>query len=229
MKNVIITGANGNLGIAAVKKFLQEGYYVIAVDEKSDHLNFALENKNFRWESANLSAEEDARRFAVSIIADRGNIDAALMLVGGFAEGNIHATTGSDIQKQIALNFETAFFLATSLLKHMESQNFGRLVFIGARPAISPPQGKELVAYALSKSLLFRLAELINEEYKGQNIVASVVVPSTIDTGINRASMPDADPEKWVKPAQLADILEFICSEKGEPIREAIYKVYNNS
>jgi len=32
-----------------------------------------------------------------------------------------------------------------------------------------------------------------------------------------------------VKPEQLADILEFICSDKGFPVREAVYKVYNDA
>ena len=38
MKTAIITGANGNLGIATVKKFLDEGYKVVAIDGKNDHL-----------------------------------------------------------------------------------------------------------------------------------------------------------------------------------------------
>ena len=86
-----------------------------------------------------------------------------------------------------------------------------------------------MVAYALSKSLVFKLAELINAEAKGHNVTASVIVPSTIDTKPNRESMPKADPSNWVKAEQLADIMEFICSEKGQPIREGIYKVYNNA
>jgi len=98
-----------------------------------------------------------------------------------------------------------------------------------SRPALKASQGKNLIAYALSKSLLFKLAELLNEEAKGENVVVSVVVPSTIDTAINRKAMPDTNPAKWVKPEQLADILEFICSDKGFPIREAIYKVYNDA
>ena len=57
---------------------------------------------------------------------------------------------------------------------------------------------KGMVAYGLGKSLIFRLAELMNEEAKGTNIVTSVIVPSTIDTPQNRATMPDADFNKWV-------------------------------
>ena len=229
MKTVIITGANGNLGTATVKKFLDEGYSVIAVDAKDEHLEFAKGNKNFERHAVDLTNESETENFVKSVIANRCKIDAALMIVGGFAMGNVSATAGSDIQKQFSLNFETAYFLARPLLKHMQQNEYGRLVFIGARPAINPAQGKDMIAYALSKSLLFKLADFINEENKGKNIVASVVVPSTIDTAINRKSMPDADPENWVKPEQLAEVLEFICSEKGIPLRESLYKVYNNS
>jgi len=229
MKSIIITGANGNLGVATVKKFLDEGYKVIAIDAKNDHLDFASANTNFEFHTVDLANEERTKEFINKTIAKHKKIDAALMLVGGFAMGTINETKGADIQKQFSLNFETAYFLAHPLLKQMQNNGYGRLVFIGARPAINAAQGKNLVAYALSKSLLFKLAEFINEENKGINVVASVVIPSTIDTEINRKSMPDADPENWVKPSEIAEVLEFICSEKGSVIREPIYKVYNNA
>jgi len=111
----------------------------------------------------------------------------------------------------------------------MLQNGYGRLVFMGARPALKPEQGKGSLGYALSKGLLFHLAELLNATAKGKNVVASVVAPSTIDTAINRQSMPDADPAAWVKPEQIAALLEFICSEKGDAIRDPVYKVYNNA
>lgn len=229
MKTVLITGANGNLGTAVVKTFLDSSYRVIAVDGKNDHLDFAVGHEQFAFEAVNLSNEEETNAFIGRMIEKYDRIDAALMLVGGFAMGNTADTPGADIRKQIALNFETAYFVARPLLTHMRQNGYGRLVFIGARPALKPAQGKNLVAYALSKSLLFKLADFINEENRGTNITASVVVPSTIDTKINRQSMPDSNPDNWVKPEQLAGVLEFICSDKGLPVREAVYKVYNNA
>jgi len=229
MKTILITGANGNLGIATVKKFLYEGYAVVAVDANSNHLDFALNNANFEFHSVNLTNETETANFINTTISKHGKVDAALMLVGGFAMGTVSTTSGADLQKQFSLNFETAYFVSRPLVTHMQQNGYGRLVFIGARPAINPAQGKDLVAYALTKSLVFKLADFINEENKGTNVVASVVVPSTIDTAINRNSMPDADPANWVKPEQLADVMEFICSEKGLPLREPLYKVYNNA
>jgi len=143
--------------------------------------------------------------------------------------GKIKNTSAEDIKKQLALNFDTAYHVVRPLYEHMLEKGSGRIVFIGARPALQPEAGKSLIAYALSKSLLFRLAEYINEEAKGKNITATVVVPSTLDTAINRKSMPDVDPDIWVKPQALAEVLEFIVSDKGAPLREAVIKVYNNA
>jgi NAD(P)-dependent dehydrogenase (short-subunit alcohol dehydrogenase family) len=89
--------------------------------------------------------------------------------------------------------------------------------------------GKNLIAYGLSKSLLFKLAEYLNEEAKGKNVTATVVVPSTLDTPLNRKNMPEANPGNWVKPDALADVLEFIVSDKSSPLRETVLKVYDNS
>jgi NAD(P)-dependent dehydrogenase (short-subunit alcohol dehydrogenase family) len=228
-KNIIITGANGNLGTATVQKFLDEGYRVIAVDHSGNHLGFAGGNPLFELHAIDLANETAAYAFVKEAVAKYEKIDGALMLAGGFAMGNISATSGDDIKKMYILNFETAYFLARPLFQEMIQNGYGRLIFIGARPALKAEQGKNTLAYALTKSLLFELADLLNAEAKGKNVVASVVVPSTIDTLLNRQSMPDADPGNWVKPEQIADILEFICSDKGLPVREAVYKVYNNA
>jgi NAD(P)-dependent dehydrogenase (short-subunit alcohol dehydrogenase family) len=228
MKTILVTGANGNLGTAAVKKLLDEGYAVIGVDSANTHLEFALGNAHFTFHTVNLLDEVEAAGFIDTIIKQHGKIDGALLLVGGFAMGTIETITGTDIRKMYALNFETAYFVARPLFLHMQQHNYGRLVFIGSRPALQAEQGKDALAYSLTKAMLFKLADFINASAKGTNVTASVLVPSTIDTAINRKSMPDARYDDWVKPEQLADILEFICSDKGSSIREAVYKGYNN-
>jgi NAD(P)-dependent dehydrogenase (short-subunit alcohol dehydrogenase family) len=228
-KTIIITGANGNLGTVTVKKFLAEGYRVIAVDHSGSHLDFAKGNPDFELRPVNLVNEPDVNSFVQEVISKYKSVEGALMLAGGFSAGNLQSTSGEDLKNLYSLNFETAFFITRSLVQHMLTAGYGRLVFIGARPALIAGQGKAAVAYALTKSLLFKLAELVNADSKGKNVVASVVAPSTLDTTLNRKDMPDANPQDWVKPEQVADILEFICSDKGSPLRESIYKVYNNA
>jgi NAD(P)-dependent dehydrogenase (short-subunit alcohol dehydrogenase family) len=111
----------------------------------------------------------------------------------------------------------------------MLKQNNGRIFIIGSRPGLNAMHGKGMVAYGLAKSLIFRLAEMMNDEAKGTNVVTSVVVPSTIDTPQNRKAMPDADPSKWVKPEAIADAIWFYCTDAASVIREPVIKVYNNS
>jgi len=86
-----------------------------------------------------------------------------------------------------------------------------------------------MIAYGLSKSLIFRLAELMNGEAKGNNVITSVIAPSTIDTPQNRKAMPDADPAKWVRAEDIAVIIHFYCTEEALALREPILKVYNNA
>jgi NAD(P)-dependent dehydrogenase (short-subunit alcohol dehydrogenase family) len=226
---IIITGANGNLGTVVTEHFLNAGYRVVATVVKESEKNDLPRHENLEAQVVNLAKEGEASDFIASVIQKHGRVGAALMLVGGFAMGNIAATPYADIEKQLSLNFATAYHITRPLLSHMLDSHYGRLVYIGSRPALHAADGKNLVAYSLAKSLLFRLAEFINEEARGQNVTATVVVPSTIDTAPNRKNMPKVDPEKWVKPRQLAEILEFVCSEKATALRETVLKVYNNA
>jgi NAD(P)-dependent dehydrogenase (short-subunit alcohol dehydrogenase family) len=229
MKTVIITGANGGLGTAVTKNFLLKGYKVIATVRKETDKKELPQNENLKVEVIDLTQEEETEQFIKKIIDQHHTIDGALLLVGGFAAGDIAATKSGDIKKQISLNFDTAYHVTRPLFRHMMESNNGKIVFVGARPALQATAGKSLIAYGLSKSLLFKLAEYLNAEAKGKNVTVSVIAPSTIDTEPNRKSMPAADFEKWVKPEALAEVLEFLISAKGTVLRETLLKVYNNA
>jgi NAD(P)-dependent dehydrogenase (short-subunit alcohol dehydrogenase family) len=51
------------------------------------------------------------------------------------------------------------------------------------------------------------------------------VLPSIIDTPINRADMPDADPALWVAPSDLAGVIMFLCSPQARAINGALIPV----
>lgn len=227
-KTIIITGANGGLGSTVVKKFLAANYRVIATGHDSKS-RFVTDHPLYEYHAVNLADETETSEFVDTMISKHRKIDGALLLVGGFAMGNIDTTDGQAIKEMFSLNFETAYYAARPLFNHMMQQGYGRIVLIGSKPALNAAAGKNVLAYAITKNMLFKLAELLNETAKGTNVVISVVAPSTIDTAANRKDMPDADTSKWVKPEQIADLLDFICSDKGDAIREPVYKMYNNA
>jgi len=229
MKTAIVTGASGNLGQAVVKKFIDQGYKVIGTVIPNDPALVNFPAGRFEKVAVDLMNEDDAAKFIEEMISKYISIDAAVLTVGGFAMGKIADTKTADIYKQYKLNFETAYNVARPLFVQMMKQKNGRIFIIGSRPGLNAKDGKGMIAYGLGKSLIFRLADLMNDEARGTNVVTSVVVPSTIDTPQNRSSMPEADPSKWVKPEAIADIIYFHCTDAGAILREPLIKVYGNS
>lgn len=227
-KNVLITGASGNLGKATVGKFVKEGYNVIATVTAGKTLGFPAEGVQLY--EADLTDENSVNAVVKQVIADHSSLDAALLLVGGFAPGTIQTTDGSLLKKMLSLNFDTAYFVARPVFQQMLSQaNGGSIVLVGSRPALQPKEGKNTLAYALSKSLIFKLADFLNAEGSSKNVTTSVIVPSTIDTEANRNAMPDKDFTAWVKPDEIAQSIAFLCSEQGKPLRETVLKIYNRA
>jgi len=229
MKTAIVTGASGNMGQAVVNKFIAEGYRVAGTVVPNDPVEVNFPADKFDKVVVNLMDEAEAKQFVDDVIKNYGSIHSAVLTVGGFAMGHIAETSSSDILKQYKLNFETAYHVARPVFEQMMKQGTGRIFIIGSKPGLHANNGKGMVAYGLAKSLIFRLAELMNGEAKGKNVVTSVIVPSTIDTPQNRTSMPDADFSKWVKPEDIASVISFYSSESAAVLREPIIKVYNNA
>lgn len=228
-KIVIVTGATGNLGFAVTNKFIAEGYKVIGTVLANDTTPIQFVEDRFEKVVVDLMSETESEKFIASVIEKYGTIDAAVLTVGGFAMGSIAETSTADILKQYKLNFETAYNVAKPVFVQMLQQNSGRLFIIGSRPGLAAWHSQNMTAYGLAKSLVVRLTELMNIEAKGKNVVASVVVPSTIDTPQNRNAMPDADFSNWVKPEDIANVIYYHCTDEAHALRETVIKVYNHS
>ncbi len=223
MKNVLITGAYGNLGNAVRSEYNQPGYRVITTYEPGT-FQTPPEPNAFQ---TNLSDENQVADLVQKIIHDFGSIDIVILLAGGFDGGGFESCDAARLHKMIELNFETAYHIARLSFNQMKNQTSGgRIVLIGARPALIPQMGKDYVAYALSKSMLFKLADLLNAAAAPADIVCSVIVPGTIDTPSNRKYNPDADYSKWVKPESIAAMIRHITGPEGQAMREPVIKMY---
>ena len=229
MKTVLITGASGALGTEVCRTFLEAGYKVIAIiynHQVSIQKKYSKTMFSFKVDLTQKAAVEKTFK---TIKKEHKKIDAGIFLAGGFEAGNFEATDGELLRRMITLNFESAFYISEKLYTEMKRQGGGKMVFIGARPALESKSATGAIAYALSKSLVVKLSELYNASGSKSGITTAAFIPSVIDTPSNRKNMPDADFSKWVDPRDIAQNILFFCSANGEILRESVFKVYGDA
>ena len=159
MKTVLITGASGNLGRDVVEHLHQQGYAVLATFGSSREMGMFNHLPQVKTQVVNVLDADSVTAFLDE--HEAANLRAAVLLVGGFAMGSIRETDADLLHKMYQLNFLSAFNVVKPLLARFEQQRDGQFILIGARPSLNPDEGKNVVAYALSKTLVFALAELI--------------------------------------------------------------------
>ena len=84
-------------------------------------------------------------------------------------------------------------------------------------------------AYAVSKAALVALVKNVAAEGKKFGVTANVVLPSTIDTPVNRKAMPDADFSRWVAPESIAKLIVFLTSEAASDLSGAVIPIYGRA
>jgi len=220
--NILVSGADGNLGSAVVKTLKENAYQIYGLfgsEEKAKNSEDDIQRLSVDLMDANAAQEAIEK-----VNKDFGEINGAVLTVGGYAGGTIKDVTIDDIHGQIKLNFDTAFNLVKPLLDKMPKGS--QIFLIGAKPVLSPNDLKNVVSYGLAKQLIFSLADIINADFSEHQISAHVVVPSIIDTPPNREAMADMNFDDWVKPKQIAETIQHYLQHPE--LREGVIKVYGN-
>ncbi len=225
--HILITGANGALGQAVTALCLAEGHQVTALSRSSPSSSANPPNPKLDSRSVDLVDAAATQVALQSIQAEGfGPIQGALLLAGGFAFGDIAASSPQTVQTQLGMNFFTAYNVVQPLLAGLLAQRSGHIICIGARPARYPETGGFAAAYTLSKALLSPLVALINAAGKGHGVRASLLIPSIIDTPANRAAMPEADPSTWVTPDQIAEAALLLLGNAASSWHNPLIELY---
>ena len=219
-KIVVVTGASGALGKVVVAVALARGAKVAGIDHAATTIKATTDRIEFG--GVDLTDATEAKKAIDAAASHFGRLDALINIAGGFA---FETTTEGDPktwQHMYALNVLTALNASRSAIPHLAVSGAGRIVNIGAMGAIQAGAG--MGPYAASKAGLHRLTEALAAEWKGK-ITVNAVLPSIIDTAANRASMPDADFAKWVRPEELADVILFLASDAASAVTGALLPV----
>lgn len=214
-KVVLIAGGSGGLGRTIVPAFLAAGSRVVTADRNPsvDHHDGRLTLK------ADVTDEADVRRLVDEVTGKIGRLDVLVNLVGGFATGRVMETDVSLWQRMLSINMTSAFLLSKAVLPHMVERGTGRILHMAAWAAVEPFPGA--AAYLVAKSGLLALINVLALELKGSGVTVNGVLPTTIDTPANRASMPQTDPSTWTKPESIAETLLFLASDEAAQINGA--------
>lgn len=225
----VITGASGALGSAAVNRFLEAGATVCAVDivepDAEDSL-LEADDEAVHFYQADLTDESEVETLAEEIRADHGRVDHLLNIAGTWRGGSpIEETDIEEFQFLLDVNLKSAFLTSKHLLPALQETE-GSIVSVSARSALEGGEGDG--PYRITKAGIRLLTETLAEENLG-TVRANCVMPSVIDTPMNREMMPDSDHDSWVKPAEIAEMMAILCSDGASVTSGAAVPVYGEA
>jgi NAD(P)-dependent dehydrogenase (short-subunit alcohol dehydrogenase family) len=222
-KVVAVTGAFGSLGAAVVQAMLAQGARVAAIDRVDAPRDPASLGSATLFGGVDLGDAASAKQAFAKIADAMGGLDALVNVAGGFAWETLADGSLETWDRLYTMNLRTAVAASQAALPHLVARGRGAIVNVGANGAVKAAAG--MGAYAASKSGVMRFTEALAEELKDKDVTVNAVLPSIIDTPPNRADMPKADFAKWVSPAQLADVIVFLVSDKARAVTGALLPV----
>jgi NAD(P)-dependent dehydrogenase (short-subunit alcohol dehydrogenase family) len=225
----IVTGGTGGLGTAVTERLLRDGWRVVVPWVVESELERVTEHPQLVLVQADLfdSDRVEATVARAAEDADRP-LAAVANLVGGFAMGaRVHETPVEEFEAQLRLNLRPTYLVTRAAVPHMLAHGHGAIVNVSSRAAVQPFKGA--AGYITAKAAVTAFTTALHAEYKADGIRANAIVPSVIDTPANRASMPNADHDKWPKPAEIADTVAYLLSDAAALVSGAAVPVYGRA
>jgi NAD(P)-dependent dehydrogenase (short-subunit alcohol dehydrogenase family) len=226
--SAIVTGGTGGLGAAVVARLLDDGWRVVVPWIVERELERVEERPGLELIQADLFDPEAVATVVGAASGEAAPLRGLVNLVGGFAAGNrVHETPIEEFEKQFRLNLRPTYLMTAAAVPHMIDQGKGSIVCVGTRAALQPFSGA--AGYISSKAAVVAFAHAVAVEYKHDGIRANAILPSVIDTPANRASMPNADHDRWVKPAEIAGVIAHLLSDDSIATSGAAIPVYGRA
>jgi NAD(P)-dependent dehydrogenase (short-subunit alcohol dehydrogenase family) len=227
---VLVTGASGALGSSVAERFAAAGATVCATDviapgEAEAELD---PGSDFEFYEGDLTDESDVEAVVEEVVADHGTVDCLANIAGTWRGGDpLDETDLRTYELLFDVNLKTMFLASKHALPHLRSgDRQGAIVSVSARSSLEGGEGDG--PYRAAKAGVRLLTETIAEENLGE-VRANAVLPSIIDTPMNREMMPDADHSAWVDPADIAETFCVLCSTAASVTSGAAVPVYGEA
>ena len=224
-----MTGGTGGLGAAVVERLLSDGWRVVVPWIDPRELERVAPREGLELVEADLFEQRSAAHVVSTATGPGGApLRGLVNLVGGFAAGGrVHETPIDEFERQFRLNLRPTYLVTQAALPPLLDQGGGSIVCVGSRAALAPFPGA--AGYVSSKAAVIAFTQAVSKEYLDSGVRCNAILPSVIDTPANRAAMPNADHDRWVKPAEIAAVIAHLLSPASASISGAAIPVYGRA
>ena len=228
-KIAVVAGGTGGLGRAVSLAFLDEGAKVV-VPYRSENEFSELKRAAAGRESQLIGRAVDVLDEAAvaKFVEEIGRIDVLVNTVGGYIGGvELWKLAPADFDRLLSVNLRTGYLLARAVVPGMLKRGHGAVVNVSAKAAVDHGAGAS--AYAASKAASLAMMDSLAADTRGTGVRVNSVLPSIIDTKVNREAMPNAKFDVWPKPEDIAKVILFLASDAAKVVHGAAVTVYGDS
>lgn len=179
-KVAVVTGGNSGIGLAAAKRFVEDGAYVFITGRRQEELDAAVRQigRNVQAIRGDVSKLADLERIMATVKEQKGRIDVLFANAGIAEAAPLTEITEEFFDRHFDINVKGALFTvqkALPILRDGASIIFTSSV-VGSKgfPGVS--------VYSATKAALRSLARTFTTDLKARKIRVNVVSPGTIDT-----------------------------------------------
>ncbi|MDP2176666.1 MAG: SDR family oxidoreductase [Bacteroidota bacterium] len=206
MKQIaVISGGSKGIGLALVKKFLEQDFTVFAISRNIGELNelqITYSNQLFHI-SADLSDKIATKEAAALIRSQISKVDVLINNAGVFLPGQIANEQEGDFELQMNLNVGSAYHLTRALLPLMYHQDISYVFNICS--TASQTAYINGGSYCISKHALLGFSKVLRQELIDKNINVSAILPgATLTDSWSGTTLPE---ERFIKPENIAEMI----------------------
>jgi 3-oxoacyl-[acyl-carrier protein] reductase len=236
LRVILITGANGSLGQAIARAFLQaSGADVVwlGVRSRRDRTDQLAREAPDRCSCLPLevTSPESWGQAVAKILARHSRLDVLVNNAGNHEDALLANMPVDSWRRVLAANLDGTFHGCQAVMPTMVSQRYGRIVNVASLSAIMAPAGQ--TNYAAAKAGVIALTQSLAKEVARIGITVNAVCPGFIDTDA-LAPMSDEDRKaaamripmrRLGRPGEAAAAVRFLASEEASYITGSVLKV----
>jgi 3-oxoacyl-[acyl-carrier protein] reductase len=236
LRVIFITGANGGLGQAIARTFLQESpdnvvwLGVRAHREHADKLEKEFSKRCF-CVTLDVTSPESWSAAAKEILAKNNRIDVLVNNAGSHEDALLATMPTDSWRRVLATNLDGVFHGCQAVLPTMISQRGGRIVNISSLSALLAPAGQ--ANYAAAKAGVVALTQSVAKEVARIGITVNAVCPGFVETEAlakmsaeeKKAAQLRVPMRRFGKPEEVAAAVKFLASAEAGYINGAALKI----